>query len=81
MNKTLYVGNLKYECTNDELKKLFESHGEIVKAVVIPRKGFGFVEFLDEATAQKAMDALNNSEFMGRKLFINFARPPKEDKS
>lgn len=82
--KKLYVGNLPYKITSDELNSLFSEFGDIVDAVVITdrasgrSKGFGFVEFADEAAAQKAVDAMNGKEMEERKLVVNFARPPRE---
>lgn len=82
--KKLYVGNLPYKITSDELNSLFTEFGDIVDAVVITdrasgrSKGFGFVEFADEAAAQKAVDAMNGKEMEERKLVVNFARPPRE---
>lgn len=82
--KKLYVGNLPYQVTSDELKNLFSEYGEIADAVVITdrasgrSKGFGFVEFADEEAAQKALDAMNGKELEGRKLVVNVARPARE---
>ena len=82
--KKLYVGNLPYKITSDELNSLFTEFGDIVDAVVITdrasgrSKGFGFVEFADEAVAQKAVDAMNGKEMEERKLVVNFARPHRE---
>lgn len=79
----LYVGNLPYSVTSDSLKAAFASFGEIVDAVVIMdkrfgrSKGFGFVEFAKEADAQKAVEGMNGADMEGRKLVVNFARPPR----
>jgi len=81
----LYVGNLPYSITSDQLKTTFSEYGEIVDAVVISdkrtgmSKGFGFVEFANEADAQKAVEAMAGKDMDGRKLVVNFARPPRED--
>lgn len=81
----LYVGNLPYSVTSDQLKSTFSEYGEIVDAVVISdkrtgmSKGFGFVEFANEADAQKAVEAMAGKDMEGRKLVVNFARPPRED--
>ena len=83
--KKLYVGNLPYKVASEDLKTAFSAYGEVADAVVISDKrfgrsqGFGFVEFVDEAAAQKAVEAMNGSEMEGRKLVVNFARPPCED--
>ena len=82
--KKLYVGNLPYSVTSEDLKNLFAEFGEIVDAVVITdrgsgrSKGFGFVEFAKEEDAQKALDAMTGKELEERKLVVNFARPPRE---
>ncbi|MCX2717371.1 RNA-binding protein [Helicobacter sp. MIT 21-1697] len=78
--KTLYVGNLVYAVTHDELKELFSQFGEVFSVKLIndresgKPKGFGFVEIADEA-ASKAIDALNEKDFRGRNLRVNEARP------
>jgi len=83
----IYVGNLPYSTTDDDLKGLFATHGEVASArVVIDRmtgrsKGFGFVEMADRTQAQQAIDALNGYELEGRKLRINESQPkPREDR-
>lgn len=82
--KKLYVGNLPYTVTSDELKSMFSEYGELVDAVVITdrdtrrSKGFGFVEFADEEAAKKAIEAMNEKEIDGRKLVVNVARPARD---
>ena len=82
--KKVYVGNLSYTVTTDELRKLFTEFGEVIDATVITdkmsgrSKGFGFVEYGEEEMAQKAVDEMNGKEVDGRKLVVNFARPPRE---
>jgi RNA recognition motif-containing protein len=82
--KKLYVGNLPYSVTSEELKNIFSEFGDIADAVVITdrgsgrSKGFGFVEFATEEAAQKALEAMADKELEGRKLVVNFARPPRE---
>ena len=73
----LYVGNLKYSVTNDELKELFSSYGEVKNVNIIEGKGFGFVEMSSSEEAEKAKEALNNSDYEGRPLKIDEARPPR----
>ncbi|WP_430461752.1 RNA recognition motif domain-containing protein [Thalassolituus sp. LLYu03] len=81
----IYVGNLSYNTTNEDLSSLFSQYGEVRRAsVVIDRetqrsKGFGFVEMNDNAAATAAIEALNNKEFNGRALRINEAKP-REDR-
>jgi len=83
MNKRLYVGNLSYDLSDDQLKELFAQIGNVVSAKIIRyqdsgrSKGFGFVEMGTEDEAQKAIDTLNGQENMGRKLVVSEARPPK----
>ncbi|GAB4115288.1 MAG: RNA-binding protein [Candidatus Caldatribacteriota bacterium] len=73
----LYVGNLKYTVTNDELSELFSGYGEVKSVNVIEGKGFGFVEMSSPEEAAKAKDALNDADFVGRPLKIDEARPPR----
>ena len=82
----IYVGNLPYGVTDDELRDAFGSYGEVVSINVIKDKfsgesrGFGFVEMSNDEEAQSAIDGLNGSEFGGRNLKVNQARP-REDRS
>lgn len=84
MNKKLYVGNLSYATTEDELRKLFSEVGPLVSVDIIMdrmsgrSKGFGFVEMETEEAAQEAIDRLNNYELNQRTLTVNEARPPRE---
>jgi RNA recognition motif-containing protein len=73
----LYVGNLSYSVTNEELKELFAQYGEVRQANVIEGKGFGFIEMSGAEEAEKAKKALNGSDFKGRALRIEEARPQK----
>lgn len=83
MNKKLYVGNLVYEVTDEELKDVFTQAGNVVSASIIKfrdsgrSKGFGFVEMEDEAGAQKAIDTFNGQDYKSRKMVVSEARPPK----
>ena len=80
----LYVGNLSYSVTDADLRDLFAPYGEPDSAKVITdrdsgrSKGFGFVEFSDDAQAQAAMSALNGKDHGGRALTVNEARPRPE---
>ena len=80
----LYVGNLSYDMNEAELRELFVPFGEPDSAKVITdrdtgrSKGFGFVEFSDNAQATAAMNALNGKEINGRALTVNEARPRTE---
>ncbi len=80
MAKTLYVGNLPWSTTEEELAKSFQPHVEVKSCRIIMdretgrSRGFGFVEVGDE-DAQKAVDALNGSQLGGREIIVNEARP------
>jgi RNA recognition motif-containing protein len=73
----LYVGNLNYSVTNEELAELFSDHGEVREVNIIEGRGFGFVEMSNPAEAEKAKEALDGSDFAGRTLKIDEARPPR----
>ena len=75
--KKLYVGNFKYNTTEDQLRELFGEHGEVVKVDIIGDKGFGFVEMADSDGAEKAKEALNETDLDGRTLRVDEARPQK----
>ena len=87
-NKKLFVGNLPFSATEDELRQMFGQFGEIVDLkLIIDRmtgrsKGFAFVEFADEATAQAAIEGMNGKDNNGRAMVVNVARPPapREDR-
>ncbi len=74
----LYVGNLSYSVTEDQLEKLFSAHGTVQSATVIGNKGFGFVEFSANSEAEKAKEALDGTDFEGRTLRVDEARPKRE---
>jgi len=84
MQKKLYVGNLPYTTTDDDLRERFGSVGTVESASVISdkfsgrSKGFGFVEMATEAEARKAIDSLNGSDMGGRNITVSEARPPRE---
>lgn len=77
--KTIYVGNLPYSSTEDDLRTLFGGHGEVHDVDLIPdpdtglHKGFGFVK-MEAAAAMSAIDALDGSDFRGRTIRVNEAR-------
>jgi RNA recognition motif-containing protein len=81
MSKKLYVGNLSYTTTEDDLQRLFTEVGPVVSVTVITdrdsgqSKGFGFVEMETEAAAQAAIKQLNNHTLNDRNLTVNEARP------
>ena len=85
MAQNLFIGGLAFATTDDSLKEFFEQIGEVVSAKVATdrdtgrSRGFGFVEFADEASNQKAIDTLNGKELDGRAINVSVARP-KEDR-
>ena len=80
----LYVGNLPYSATNDQLRELFGQAGEVTDAAIIMdresgrSKGFGFVTMADAAGAEKAIEMFNGYEMDQRQLTVNAARPREE---
>ena len=74
----LYVGNLTYSVTDEQLTDLFSSYGEVKQVTLIGNKGFGFIEMSNPEEAQKAKDALDGTTFEGRNLKVDEARPQKE---
>ena len=74
----LYVGNLGYSVTSDQLEELFAAYGAVKQVTVIEGKGFGFVEMSSPAEAEKAKTALDATDFKGRTLKVDEARPPRE---
>jgi len=85
MSQNLFIGSLAYATTDDTLKAFFEAIGEVESARVVTdrdtgrSKGFGFVQFTDEANNQKAVDELNGKDLDGRPINVSLARP-KEDR-
>ena len=81
----LYVGNLPFSTTEDELRELFSVHGNVTSALIIQdretgrSRGFGFIEFSNSSEGQAAIDALHESDYGGRPLVVNEARP-REDR-
>jgi len=81
MAKKLFVGGIPWATTSDDLQQLFSQHGSVTSAAVITDKmtgrsrGFGFVEFENDADADAATQALNNSDYSGRTLVVKEARP------
>jgi RNA recognition motif-containing protein len=73
----LYVGNLSYSAKNSDLQELFADYGEVKEVKIIEGKGFGFVEMSNQTEAEKAKEALDGSDFKGRTLKVDEARPPK----
>ena len=82
----IYVGNLPFRATEDEVRELFAAFGEVTSVALIKDKltgqprGFGFVEMSNVAEAQKAIAALNGRDFSGRSIVVNPARPREESR-
>ena len=80
----IYVGNLSYSTTEDDLRTAFATYGEVNSSAVIKdretgrSKGFGFVEMANDEEAKEAMNGLNGSELQGRQIKVNEARPREE---
>ena len=80
----IYVGNLSYEVTEDDLKQMFEEYGSIVKTIIIKdretgrSKGFGFVEMNEQEDGKKAIQELDGTPVKDRNIKVNEARPRKE---
>lgn len=78
--KKLYVGNLDYSVTKDELSELFAEFGEVVEVTIIDGKGFGFVEMSAPAEAENAMSDLNGKDLKGRSMKVDEARPKRDNR-
>jgi RNA recognition motif-containing protein len=85
MGKRLYVGNVNFRATEEDLEELFSQAGEVVSTKLITDRvtgklrGFGFIEMASDEEAEKAVDMFNGSDFMDRRLVVNEARP-REDR-
>lgn len=83
---SIYVGNLSYDVTEEDLTEVFQEHGS-VKRVQLPTdretgrpRGFGFVEMESDSEEDSAIEALDGAEWMGRKLKVNKARPRQDNR-
>lgn len=80
----IYVGNLPYSVSDDDLREIFSEYGDLASAEVIKdkfsgqSKGFGFVDMPNNSEADAAIKALNETDMRGRKLTVNEARPRAE---
>ncbi|MCL2327533.1 MAG: RNA-binding protein, partial [Bacteroidetes bacterium] len=83
----IYVSNLSFSTSVENLQELFAGYGEVTSANVITdretgrSRGFGFVEMPDDAAAQKAIDELNETDFEGKTIAVSVARPKTERSS
>ena len=81
MPTNIYVGNLPWQATAEDLTQLFEQYGQVAKAQIITdretgrSRGFGFVEMATDAEAQAAIEGLNETDYSGRPLTVNIAKP------
>jgi len=87
MSKKVFVGNLPFKLRGKELRELFSEYGEIEDATVIldrfdksKSKGFGFVTFVSDADADKAVTEMNEKEIEGRPLTVNEAKPREDNR-
>ncbi|MGG6296787.1 RNA recognition motif domain-containing protein [Leptolyngbya sp. AN02str] len=78
---TIYVGNLSFQATEEDLREVFAEYGEVVR-VSLPtdretgkKRGFAFVEMKDEPSEDKAIEDLDGAEWMGREIRVNKAKP------
>jgi RNA recognition motif-containing protein len=84
MSMKLYVGNLSFKTTSEDLQKLFEQAGEVESAKVIEdrdtgrSRGFGFVEMVDREGGENAIEQFHGKDYQGRALTVNEARPRDE---
>lgn len=83
--KKLYVGNLPFQATEEQLSSFFSQSGVTTSNVTLVRdrfsgqpRGFGFVEINSDEEAERAIQGLNGHDFMGRNIVVNEARPPRE---
>ncbi|MEC7609184.1 MAG: RNA-binding protein [Verrucomicrobiota bacterium] len=85
MSTRLYVGNLSFEATGDDLNEIFSQTGEVEEAIIVTRpgggrpRGFGFVTMADEQDAAEAIRQLNGQELGGRQLRVNVAKERQEN--
>jgi len=85
--KNIFVGNLDFNTSEDELRKLFETHGQVDRVSIMTdrdtgrSRGFGFVEMTSADDGEKAIAALNGTQVGGRTLNVNEARPKTERSS
>ena len=82
--KNIFVGNLSFNTTEDELRQLFETYGQVDRVSILTdretgrSRGFGFVEMINAEEGEKAIAGLNGSQFGGRAINVNEARPKAE---
>lgn len=80
-NAKLYVGNLNYQASDQQVKELFSEYGSVSDVRIIEGKGFGFIQMETPEDALRAKEDLNGKEFLGRTLRVDNAKPPKRRES
>lgn len=82
---TIYIGNLSFQASEDDIKSIFAEYGEVTR-ISLPidresgrKRGFAFVDMADEAKEDQAISELDGAEWLGRELRVNKARPRTED--
>jgi len=86
MSKKLFVGNIAWTASEDDLRNIFSQHGEVEDLVILKdkftnrSKGFGFVTFTSDEDAATAISELNAYNLNGRELVVNEAKPPRKDR-
>jgi len=87
MTNKIYIGNLPYRATEDDLRQIFSQAGTVVSVRIVSdantgrSKGFGFIEMETDDMAKKAIDQFNGTDFQGRSLRVAEARPPSREQS
>jgi cold-inducible RNA-binding protein len=82
--KNIFVGNLSFNTNEDELRQIFEGYGQVDRVSILTdrdtgrSRGFGFVEMTNDEDGEKAISALNGSQFGGRTINVNEARPKSD---
>ena len=84
MENKLFVGNISWDASDEDLSNLFAEYGEVISARIVTDKfsgksrGFGFVEMGSDEQAQAAIEALDGKDFLGREIAVSVARPKEE---
>lgn len=82
---TLYIGNLSHKASEEEVANLFSTQGPVASVKIIKdqltgrSRGFAFVDMEDDDSANKAIEAINETEFLGRTIYVSIARPKAEN--
>jgi len=82
----IYVGNMSFDATEEDLRQAFGKYGEVSSVRLITdretgrKRGFGFVEMANDGDAKKAIEGLNGTDLAGRELTVNEAKPKRDDR-